>query len=353
MTIALDATYSLGRNLSGVGVYSREILFGLARAHPDQRFKYYYRPHRLLRSFKEPIPGNASRRLLTGVPRAELFHALNQRVVYRAKRTVSTFHDLFVMSGEYSTQDFRARFTQQAKDAAERSDLIIAVSQFTADQVESLLKVERSRIRVVHHGVHVPAVLPQAPRENIILFVGAIQARKNIVRLVKAFERMGTHGEIWRLILAGATDGFGSAEALAAIAVSPKRSNIDVLGYVSSEQLEALYARASIFAFPSLDEGFGMPVLDAMARGVPVLTSSSSALPEVAGDAALRVDPTRMEGIAMALSLLANDQELREDLARRGHARAAEFSWDRAVASTWAAYQECAGKVPGGQHPRV
>ena len=117
--IALDATYSLGKNLSGVGVYSREMMSGLARAHPDESFRFYYSPHRLFKSLSEKLPPNASRRLLTGAPRADLFHALNQRVDRRSRRTVCTFHDLFVMTGEYSSPEFRARFDAQKVTLAE------------------------------------------------------------------------------------------------------------------------------------------------------------------------------------------------------------------------------------------
>ena len=155
MNIALDATYSLGPKLSGVGVYSREILFGLARAHPEARFLFCYRPHRFLRSFSDRLPANVRRRLLreNRAPPADLFHGLNQRLgAARHRRSVTTFHDLFVMSGDYSTPDFRERFAAQARDAAERSDLIIAVSAFTARQVEQLLQVDPARIRVIHHG---------------------------------------------------------------------------------------------------------------------------------------------------------------------------------------------------------
>ena len=188
--IALDATYSLGKNLSGVGVYSREMMSGLARAHPEESFRFYYRPHRLLKSFSETLPSNASRRLLTGSPRADLFHALNQRldgqVDRRSLRTVCTFHDLFVMTGEYSSPEFRARFTEQARRAAANSDAIIAVSQSTATQVEQLLSVEPSRIYVVPHGAPQVAAVSAARRENLVLFVGVIQRRKNVGRLVKA-----------------------------------------------------------------------------------------------------------------------------------------------------------------------
>jgi glycosyltransferase involved in cell wall biosynthesis len=338
--IALDATYSLGRHLSGVGVYSREILFGLARAQPAHRFLFCYRPQRLLRSLGDPLPPNARRRILRGAPSAPLFHALNQRVDGRARHTVCTFHDLFVMTAEYSSPEFRARFAAQARQAAESSDLIIAVSSFTAQQVEDLLHVERSRIRVIPHGTHVARLAPAAARENLVLTVGAIQKRKNISRLVKAFEQLPTG---WRLAIVGAPDGYGAAEELLAVEQSPRRADIDVMGYVSAASLEALYGRAAIFAFPSLDEGFGMPVLDAMARGVPVISSRRSAIPEVAGDAAVLVDPENAEELSAALLRLAGDQALREELARRGRERAARCSWETAVERTWNVYQELIG----------
>lgn len=332
MTIALDATYSLGKNLSGVGVYSREILFGLTQFHPEQNFHFCYRPHRFFRSFDDKLPRNASRRLLRGAPSAEIFHALNQRVDARARRTVSTFHDLFVMTGDYSSPDFRARFTAQARDAAERSDLIIAVSQFTATQVEQLLGVDKAKVRVIHHGVRPPVATSK--KENLVLSVGAIQRRKNTARLVQAFEQLP---DSWRLALAGAADGFGAIEELSAVEQSPAKSRIDVLGYVTSAQLEDLYSRAGIFAFPSLDEGFGMPILEAMAHGIAVMTSNCSAMPEVAGDAALLVDPL---DIGDALLRLSTDESLRVDLARRGLERIKQFTWQSAVEKTWAVYDE-------------
>jgi glycosyltransferase involved in cell wall biosynthesis len=341
--IALDATYSVGENLSGVGVYSRELLRALAAAHPEQEFAYCYRPHRYLGSLGAGLPSNAHRALLYEplFPRARaFFHGLNQRLPrIRFRKTVSTFHDLFVLTGDYSTTEFRRRFAEQARRAAGESDAIIAVSAFTARQVEQLLGVESGRIHVVHHGVnHIPPVKP-LPRENIVLSVGAIQRRKNIARLVAAFERTPPG---WRLVLAG-SEGYGAAEILARIAASPRRGDIQVLGYVSGPELERWYGRARIFAFPSLDEGFGLPVLEAMAMGVPVIAANRAALPEVSGDAALLVDPERVEEIATALERLMGDQGLAERLVRCGIERAKDFSWEKAARETWGVYQQLAG----------
>ena len=342
MTIALDATYSTDEHLSGVGLYSHEILFGMAAAHPEISFRFCYRPHRYRRARRVELPRNVQRRLILEPfsPRgADLFHGLNQRLPrIRMRHSVATFHDLFVISGEYSSAEFRARFTEQARDAAERADAVIAVSEFTRGQVISLLGVAPSRVHVVHHGVR-QLDFPTVERERVILSVGALQARKNIARLVEAFE---TVDPSWRLVLAGSA-GYGSAGILARIDASPARERIAVTGYISPEDLAGWYAKASIFAFPSLDEGFGMPVLEAMAAGVPVVTSNRSALPEVAGDAALLVNPESAEELTQALGDLTLGEELRSALALRGVKRAGLFTWEKAVAETWNVYRTVLG----------
>jgi len=337
--IALDATYSVGDELSGVGIYSHEMLLGLTAAHPEARFDFCYRPRRYWRSWASSLPANARRRLLAeplGPRAADLFHGLNQRLPRIPLRcAITTFHDLFVLTGEYSTEEFRARFAAQANDAAQRSTAIIAVSEFTKNAVVSLLGVEAAKVHVVHHGVRDLPYSP-APREKVILNVGAIQKRKNIARLVEAFETVEPD---WRLVLAGSF-GYGSADILARIEQSPARDRISVLGYVSHDELARWYCRAMIFAFPSLDEGFGLPVLEAMAAGTPVVTSCRSALPEVAGDAALLVDPGDTEGLGLALRQLAGKEDLRRDLAWRGMARTRLFTWEKAASQTWDVYRE-------------
>jgi glycosyltransferase involved in cell wall biosynthesis len=197
--------------------------------------------------------------------------------------------------------------------------------------VHQLLGVERDRLRVIHHGVRAPCML-SSKREPLVLHVGAIQTRKNILRLMRAFD--GTPPE-WRLVLAG-SNGYGAQEILQSV----PSERILHTGYVSSTQLEELYERASILAFPSLDEGFGMPVLEAMAHGVAVLSSDRSALPEVCGDAALLVDPTDTGEIHKGLRSLMEDETLRERLIKRGLARASQFTWAAAVEKTWAVYNE-------------
>jgi glycosyltransferase involved in cell wall biosynthesis len=342
LRIALDATYAIGEELSGVGLYSREILSGLPALRPEVRFEYWLRPHRFFRADGLAASPNARRRLLAGPlgpRRADLFHGLNQRLpLMRLRSTAVTFHDLFVMTGDYSTPEFRARFSAQARDAARRADVIIAVSEFTRRQVVGLLGTPAACVRVVHHGARA-LEFPEVPREPVILHVGALQARKNIVRLVESFEALD---QSWRLVLAGAA-GFGAAGIMERIARSPARGRIEMPGYVAPAALAAWYARAAVFAFPSLDEGFGMPLLEAMAAGTPIVTSNRSALPEVAGDAAVLVDPEDTNALAAALRQLTGDATLREEMARRGRARVQSFTWKKAVCETWGIYRELLG----------
>jgi glycosyltransferase involved in cell wall biosynthesis len=349
LLVALDATYSLENEPTGVGVYSSEILSGVPARHHEHQYLFCYRPHRYLLGRRCERPGSVRPYLLHDrwrVPsRADVFHGLNQRLPERRlKRSVCTFHDLFVMTGEYSSAEFRARFTQQAREAAARSDLIIAVSEFTAGQVAELLRYPRQQVRVIHHGVRaLPPTLSPPSRDKIVLHVGGLQRRKNLVRLIGAF---GVLPPPWRLVLAGGP-GYGAAEVEQSARSSPCASRIDLPGYVSPEQLATLYRTASIFAFPTLDEGFGMPVLEAMSCGLPVIASAGSALPEVCGDAALLVNPLEVDEIAAALVQVASDENVARELTGKGQCRAQEFTWQKAVSATWDVYEEAAG-VPSG-----
>lgn len=344
MRIALDATYSLGDELSGVGVYSREILNGLATADLADGWDWFYRSQRYFRARPLPKPPNVTRRFLAdawGNRSASIFHGLNQRLPKRRfRKQVATFHDLFVLTGDYSTPEFRERFAVQAKDAAAGADLVIAVSAFTASQVEEHLHVPGSRIRVIRHGVIQRVVIrrpiPNLPREKIVLCVGAIQRRKNQAALIRAFRAMP---EDWTLVLAG-SQGYEAAEAVDEVANSPAKDRIRITGYLTDEEIGQWYARAAIFAFPSMDEGFGMPVLEAMAAAIPVIAGNRSALPEVCGDAAELIDPQNEEELASALLRLATDETRRMELVNRGSRRASEFRWEDAVSATLAVYRE-------------
>ena len=349
--IGIDAGNSLDRPATGVAVYARNLTVELARLRPDERFAWFYRSNRYFRSFRSRLPKNARRRLLEGpsmhlrTRRLRLFHGLNQRLpAGLSVPKVATFHDLFALTGEYSTPDFRERFAGLARETAQRAEHIIAVSGHTATQVAERLQFPASRISVVHHGAE-PLGLPSRARRAevlkslgvprpFVLHIGALQVRKNLGRIVESFELAGGST---RLVLAG-SDGFGARGILDRIRISRARDRILRVGHVDDEARGTLYAEAEALLFPSLDEGFGLPVVEAFAAGLPVITSSVSALPEVAGDAAVLVNPYAPEEIADALKRVLDDSDLRAELRRKGLARAQRFTWQRCADETWKVY---------------
>lgn len=350
--IGIDAGNSLDRPPTGVAVYARNLIGEVARLHPEERFAWFYRSNRYFRSFRERLPPNARRRVLEGPAMQlrtrglRLFHGLNQRLPANVSvPRVATFHDLFALTGDYSTAEFRARFAGLARETAQRADHIIAVSRHTAALVAERLRFPADRITVVHHGAEPLHRPPRTRRSEIleslgverpfVLHLGALQVRKNVDRIVEAFELAG--GSIF-LVLAGSL-GFGATRILDRIRKSSARERILHVGHVADEARATLYAEAEALLFPSLDEGFGLPVVEAFAAGLPVITSNVSALPEVAGDAAMLVDPYEAEDVAAALKLVLHDPELRADLRRKGRARAARFTWRRCADETWQVYE--------------
>ncbi len=349
--IGLDAGHSLDRPPTGIAAYCRNLIHALSANSTDERFRLFYRSNRYFRSFGGPLPENCSRSLLADFTLSRtmrglrLFHGLNQRLPAGLPcPALATFHDLFVMTAEYSTPEFRERFAVLARETAERADFVIAVSEFTAGQVTELLGVPRERMAIVHHGI-APAPAISNQRKNALLAqlgierpfllnVGAIQKRKNIARIVKAFETLDADVD---MVFAG-PDGYGANEIASLIAASPARPRIHRIGFVGPDARAALYAGAKALVFASLDEGFGLPVIEAFAAGLPVITSNSSALPEVAGDAALLVNSMDVESIATAMQRIVHDSLLRNSLRNKGTARAGRFTWQRAARETRAVY---------------
>jgi glycosyltransferase involved in cell wall biosynthesis len=178
--------------------------------------------------------------------------------------------------------------------------------------------------------------------DRYLLFVSTIEPRKNLIRLLAAFERLQAAGLTDALVIVGKR-GWLYDNFFAALEASPAKQAVIFPGWVADADLPAIYGGAQVFAFPSLFEGFGLPVLEAMACGTPVVCSNSSSLPEVADDAALLVDPLDVDALTGALERLLRDPALAADLRARGLAQAARFSWARAAAETIAIYHRLIG----------
>jgi glycosyltransferase involved in cell wall biosynthesis len=236
--------------------------------------------------------------------------------------------------------------------SARRAHRLIAVSRYTAAETTRLLGVPQERVDVVYHGIN-PAFRPlpndevmafrrhRGLPERFVLFVGTLEPRKNLVRLVEAFSHV-RDGQV-RLVLVGGK-GWLYDELFAKVEALGLGSEVIFPGYVMSEELPLWYNAAHALAYPSLYEGLGLPVLEAQACGTPVLTSNASSLPEAGGDAALMADPHDVESLAAGLKRLLTDESLRYQCRERGLAHAARFSWARSAEETADVYRRAIAK---------
>jgi len=363
-TIALDATYSIDPEPAGISVYSRRLIESLLDLETQHQFLVCYRLSRwkLRRTFMRP---SATRRfgvrlfqepLTFWLPwQAELFHSLAQRPpAFRFRNEVVTVFDIFPITGtDYSAADFRRKFSGLLRDAVRRAARVITASQYTARQLQRHCQVQADKIRVIPVGVDIPPLQPSAeerqaererwvgPGNELVLVVGAIQNRKNTLGAAKAAARLPAR---YRLVLAGG-NGYGSEAVHDWVRQERLGERILTPGYVPADDLASLYRAASVFLFPSFEEGFGIPVLEAMARGVPVVAAGTSSLPEVGGDAVLYVDPHSVDEIAARVRQIVEDPGLQSDLRRRGFARAQEFTWRRTAEDTLDVYRKLLGSV--------
>ncbi len=232
-----------------------------------------------------------------------------------------------------------------------RADAVITASQHARGEIAQAYDIEPERIHVVPLGVDESFAPGEAPegvlaglgvRGPFVLTVGTLQPRKNIEAVVSAFERLVAQGADLALVLAGGA-GWGERQTAERVRLSSARDRIVLAGHVTDAQLLALYRAALCFVFPSRYEGFGLPVLEAMAAGAPVVCSDRTSLPEVAGDAATLVAPDDVDGLERAIGLVASSPEARAAMVQRGLARAARFTWERCADETVGVYRLALG----------
>lgn len=361
MLIGIDASRTVLARRTGTERYALEIVKALTVAECDDRFMLYFNqpppPDLLPRSTRIRWRVIPARRLWTvGRLAAEMIirppdvlfvpaHSLPP-VVPRA--SVVTIHDLGYrhFPGEHPTA---TRWLRRVSNtiSARRATRVIAISRATRDDLVRFERMRPERLSVVHHG-RAPWFRPVEDAEQVeavrarygldrpfFLFVGTLQPRKNLERLLAAFDRVAEGRPDLLLALVGA-GGWQPDRLEQALSGVRARDRVRPLGYVPDDDLPSLLSGSLGLAFPSLYEGFGLPALEAMSCGTPVLTSSTSSLPEVVGDAGLLVDPLDVDAITHGLARLADDAGLRHDLGRRGLARAADFTWERAAEQTLA-----------------
>jgi glycosyltransferase involved in cell wall biosynthesis len=288
----------------------------------------------------------------------DIFHGTNFKAPnYGQQHTVLTIHDVWLLRNPHFSKKLfgQALSSWKLRLRARHASRVVAVSQFSAREIQEVFHLPSDRIAVIHHG-RSPNMFPERddskfqevkarlhiPVRPFVLFVGGAEPRKNHTVLFKAFARSPRLAKSLSLVAIGEVQSRG-----ASLMVTARELGITDFvccpGYVSLEDMRMLYSHAEGFVFPSLYEGFGIPLLDAMACGAPVITGSESALPEVAGDAAIYVNPRDPEQLGVELERLVSDRELQEQLRNKGFERVKLFTWDRAAQGTLALYRDMLG----------
>ena len=350
---------------AGIATYVRELTTLMAAGNPEHSFALFQpapfrsrspaapRPANLtdLRSWAYPLvmgyPARWMPSLLSlesAVGAADLFHGTTYTIPrYTRAATVTTVHDLALLRHpELGNKDL-VDMVEAAARNFERADRIIAVSDSTRTDLIELCAVAPEKIRVVHNGLS-PVFRPprDATRSPIdspyILHVGTHEPRKNIVNLLHAFSMLRAGSEVVLVQVGG--PGWETVDLHGLTRKLGVDDRVRFLGAVEPSELPSLYAHARVFVYPSLYEGFGLPILEAMACGTPVVCSNRPALPEVAGDAAITVDPQSPEAIAEAIDRVLSSDELHTDMGRRGLSRAKAFSWSKCARETIGVYGE-------------
>lgn len=364
MKVAIDARALLSQK-TGIGTYTRGVARGLA-ARPGIEVGLFSP-----RALPEPDQGGpwsvvadthpfgmvwAQTTLTRRVRRwggDVLLSALTIGPVHGSLPFVSVVHDLTAWTHpEWHAKRTLVGFVPLWERTAERASRFVCVSQATARELLQHYPETGPRIRVVPNGVDqefTPA--PEGPAlertrrryaggQKFVLYLGTLEPRKNVESLVIACERLwGRRRSRPDLVLAGGV-GWKTSSLIRRIARSPFRDKIHVAGYAPREVAHSLYQAAEVFVYPSFVEGFGLPVLEAMACGVPVVASTAEALQEVAGDAALYAGPHDLSGLTFQIERALEDQGTRERLRHAGPQRASAFSWEATSASTAAVLEE-------------
>lgn len=368
MHIGLDAT-AIPKNRAGAGNYIFNLVRGLAEVDFDNRYTIFAKSDQIsdfgvINPGMEFVPVDMSRRSVrlaweqTGLPQAvrkrdlDLLHSPHYTMpVVKPSKSVVTFCDTtFQLYPEMHSRAKRVFFPAMMNWSAKHADRLIAISDSTRNDVIRLLGVAPDKI------VSIPLAASAAfrtlttelvqsvcekyvvSRGRFIYYVGVLEPRKNVPLLIEAYARIQPILGDVPLLIAG-KKGWMYEAIFERVAQLGLQDHIRFLGYVPQDELIALYNAAGVFVYPSNYEGFGLPVLEAMQCGAPVVTTTASSLPEVAGDAALLVPPQDVEALAEAIHRILTNTQLASDLSKRGLEQSKQFSWQRCALETIQVYR--------------
>jgi len=364
MRIGIDATTAAQTRIVGISRFIVNLVANLVDVDPDSDYYLFYRPRALkrprciwrpnsnrfrIRILQEPFNRRLFRRL-------DVFHATYQRLptYHDLVPYIGSLHDIFYLSQpEMGSARTRGRWQARYRDVAERSRLVMTLSEFSKNEIVRLLGTPPEKVRVVPLAAG-PGYVPRDERsvaalrsrygldQPYILYGGGFGRRKNIVGALRAFARALPRLPHDTCLAISGTGGPMEGEARAFIEVARIADRIQFLGFVADEDYPGLMSGSVLYFFPSLLEGFGLPALEAMACGAPVVTSSTTSLPEVCGDAAVLVDPSDDAAMGDALVEVARNARLQATLREKGLERAKLFTWRRVAELMVGLYREAA-----------
>ena len=345
MQIAIDIRSTL-KNTTGIGKYTLNLVNSLAEV--DKKNNYYLYARKRLLDFKRRLPKlparNFSHRIdyfkkgPDGVlPEVDIFHTSSYDLERpkKAKKFIVTIHDVIIKAYPFGhSEETISEVDTKLKRVLDQADLFVADSYNTKVDLIKFYGVDDYKVRVIYPGVFfTPLDLRsggergEGGKDSYILFVGTLEPRKNVKNLIKAFNWLKKEPGIKHKLCIVGMKGWMYEDIFKEYEESEFKSDIIFKGYVKDKELEDIYKRSSIFVYPSFYEGFGFPIVEAFSFGVPVITSKTSSCGEIAGDAALLIDPDNYKDIAKAILRIINDKNLSEELRRKGIARAREFNW--------------------------
>lgn len=343
MRIGIDASRAFGKERTGTENYSYEIITRLLKLPETKEHEWIlYTKENIKLPYLWTQIGLAFKTWTDNLD--VLWVPAHTLPVFRKPgiKTVITIHGIeYEWLPAYENWLQRWYLPLSTKYACWAADKIIAVSEFTKKQLVERLKADTNKITIIHEGISSTSLSNLPPKlggrskwgvlpGKYILFIGTIQPRKNLVRLIQAFSTFYYLLSI-KLVIAGKL-GWNYQEVLDE---AKKNKNVIITGYISDMERDSLLRHALVYVQPSITEGFGLPVLEAMKAGVPVVSSNGGALPEIVGDAGLLFDPLDQLDILDKLDQILSNPKLRKSLIAKGRLRAKEFSWDKAARQTY------------------
>jgi glycosyltransferase involved in cell wall biosynthesis len=285
---------------------------------------------------------------------ADIYHFFGFIIPEKIKgKTIATIHDMsYMLYPETLSKANYAILRKNLVRSGNDADIIVTVSDNGKKEIAEHLNISPDKIYVVYNAVDHTLFFPRKHEEakkllhvkynisgDYLLYLGTLEPRKNIISLIKAYRIFSNRNKDVKLVIAG-QKGWKYDEIYNAVNELSLMDRVIFTGYLKDEDIPALYSAAEAFIFPSLYEGFGIPPLEAMACGIPVITSNTSSLPEVMGDAGILTDPRSIEGLAYEMDRLVNDDCLKKDLSKKGIIRAGKFSWQDSAERVLNIYRE-------------